>query len=459
MFSFKNISIKNKLVFIQVFTSILVLFFFFIIFMIYDVKEFKQHKVDTMQGIAQIVATNSVTPLLFQDNDEADKNLSELLNASPDIMAAIIFDTSGNMFASYKRDTNEFHYPAELRGKESVFINNELFVSKNIKSGKETLGTVVLKIALTELNDMIRFRYNIALILLGFAILFAVAVAFVIQGYISRRLLNMAKTLREVGISGDYNRKIMDDGRDEISLIAKRFNEFMDQIKENQEKKDEFISIASHELKTPLTSVKSYAQLLARREFEEPVQLMVDKILSNVQKLEKLIQELLDVSKIQRGMLQLDMQRFYLSDLIKETVHSVQMISQTHTIIAEDFISNPEISGDKQRLEQVLVNLLSNAIKYSPGEKKVILQADTKDDVIVISVRDFGVGIPDGEEKNIFKRFYRTKDVSSNISGFGLGLYICESIISRHGGKIWVTRKNTGSLFCFTLPLCKSNTA
>lgn len=306
---------------------------------------------------------------------------------------------------------------------------------------------------LTELNEMIRFRYNIAFVLLIFAILFAIAVAFLIQGYISKRLLSMAKTLKQISISGNYNQKIKDDGNDEISLISKSFNEFMGQIKESQEKKDEFISIASHELKTPLTSVKSYTQLLTRLQLDKPSENMVNKILSNVQKLEKLIQELLDVSKIQTGQLHFDMDYFQLNELVTETVQAVQMISQTHKISSKDLTHNSTVYADRQRLEQVLMNLLSNAIKYSPKEENVIVEVSNLNDEVLVTVRDFGIGIPAGEEKNIFKRFYRSKDVSTNISGFGLGLYICESIVNRHGGKIWIEREEKGTLFCFTLPL------
>jgi signal transduction histidine kinase len=113
--------------------------------------------------------------------------------------------------------------------------------------------------------------------------------------------------------------------------------------------------------------------------------------------------------------------------------------------------------ADKQRIEQVLFNLLSNAVKYSPGEKKVIVSSTKTDGELVIKIRDFGIGVLKEEQLNIFERFYRSKDTSIHISGFGLGLYICMDIIKRHGGKMWVESEKKGSSFYFSLPLIDQN--
>jgi signal transduction histidine kinase len=127
--------------------------------------------------------------------------------------------------------------------------------------------------------------------------------------------------------------------------------------------------------------------------------------------------------------------------------------------VREDHLDGEMISGDRQRIEQVLLNLLSNAIKYSPGEKKVEVNSEKTEKELIIKIRDYGIGVPAEEQTNIFERFYRTKDISIHISGFGLGLYICRDIINRHYGKIWVESAGKGSIFYFSLPLKHSLTS
>jgi signal transduction histidine kinase len=168
--------------------------------------------------------------------------------------------------------------------------------------------------------------------------------------------------------------------------------------------------------------------------------------------LERLIKDLLDVSKIQSGQLRLEMKDFNINDLLTETVNSVQMVS-SHQIIRQDKLKDEIIYGDRQRIEQVLLNLLSNAIKYSPGEHKVIIDSEKTDKELLIKIRDFGMGVTKDEQTDIFERFYRSKGTSIHISGFGLGLYICRDIIRRHFGKIWVETADKGSIFIFSLPL------
>jgi signal transduction histidine kinase len=192
--------------------------------------------------------------------------------------------------------------------------------------------------------------------------------------------------------------------------------------------------------------------MLNMMEQEPTKKQFVEKAMLNVNKLERLIRDLLDVSKIQSGQLQLEMKEFNMNDLLTETVNAVQMVSSPR-IIREDKLQNEIIYGDRQRIEQVLLNLLSNAVKYSPGENKVIIDSEKTDEELLIKIRDFGIGVTIEEQTHIFERFYRSKDTSVHFSGFGLGLYICRDIIIRHCGKIWVEKANPGSVFIFSLPL------
>jgi len=209
-------------------------------------------------------------------------------------------------------------------------------------------------------------------------------------------------------------------------------------------------------LRTPLTSIKAYLQVLDEIENRQPNKKYIQKTLENVVKLLQLIFDLLDVSKIQSGQLELNISDFDIDTLIDETIASYQIVSPNHQIIREGVLIDRVISADRQRIEQVLVNLLSNATKYSPGGNKVILNTGKTDSELTISVKDFGIGIPKGELLKVFERFYRRKDLATHISGFGLGLFICKDIIKRHNGKIWVESEGSGSVFYFRLPLNSS---
>ncbi|MES2430264.1 MAG: ATP-binding protein [Bacteroidota bacterium] len=438
----------------QMFTSVLVLSIVFAVFVITDINSYKERKVKSVKSIAQVVGTNSISTLQFQDEDAAKEILSELHNVAPEIINAAILDKNGNLFASYNRPGSDtFIIPSNKNVGSSTFHDHSLLVNNPIVNENEIIGNVFLNVELNELQQIKKSKYEITAVLLIVALGFSFLIGAAVQPYISKRLLRLLKTMNEVTESGDYSKKISDDGKDEISVLIKVYNNLMLQVRKNQQKKDEFIGIASHEFKTPLTSIKGYLDLLDLMENDEGKKQLVGKAQRNVNKLEVLIKDLLDVSKIQSGQLELNMQRFNIDELIKETIAAFQMLSPTHHLILKNTSGEAFVYADKQRIEQVLINLLSNAIKYSPGEKEVIISYEKNDTDMIIKITDFGIGIAEEERLNIFERFYRTKDISVHISGFGLGLYICRDIIKRHNGKIWVETQGKGSSFYFTLPL------
>jgi PAS domain S-box-containing protein len=229
--------------------------------------------------------------------------------------------------------------------------------------------------------------------------------------------------------------------------------------KELEQRKDDFIAIASHELKTPITSLKGFIQLLRKRlekqVIKEPLAYL-SPMEAQINKLTKLTADLLDVTKIQSGRLVLAHELVDVDAVVRESVATVQQISPHHTIVVTG-ASDAKIVGDRDRLEQVFVNLSSNAVKYSPEAEKVDVQIATARDRVVVSVRDYGIGIPHEYQSNIFDRFYRVP--SSHDQGFpglGMGLYISQDIIQRHGGDIWVeSTGGKGTTFFVALPLIK----
>lgn len=224
-----------------------------------------------------------------------------------------------------------------------------------------------------------------------------------------------------------------------------------------EKQKEEFIGIASHELRTPVSSLKSYTQLLldilGEKNDEDSVEL-VEKLHKQIDRLTLLITDLLDVTRINEGRLELNKAPFDLNELIIDVAEQLQRTTERHKILFEAAgIMN--VYGDKERVRQVFVNLLSNAIKYSPATDKVLLSVSASEKEVTVCVKDFGIGMTNATSKLVFDRFYRGNEQYGNTyPGLGLGLYIAADVIYRHGGKIWVeSEPGKGASFYFTLPV------
>lgn len=230
-------------------------------------------------------------------------------------------------------------------------------------------------------------------------------------------------------------------------------------LKELERQKDEFIGIASHELRTPVTSIKAYGQAL-KSQFSKKGDLKVvgllEKMDSQINKLTNLIGDLLDVTKIQSGRLEFNREYFDFNKMVSEVVDEIQFTSNSHKL-QKRFGESEKIYSDRERIGQVLTNLITNAIKYSPNSKKILVTTKTNNSLVTLSVQDFGVGIPKSKQNKVFEQFFRVSGPNKNTyPGLGLGLYISSQIIKREGGRIWVESVvGKGSKFYFSLPIKK----
>ena len=227
--------------------------------------------------------------------------------------------------------------------------------------------------------------------------------------------------------------------------------------KELEQRKDTFLSMASHELKTPLTALKLQTSLLHRQLARQGIQHAAPAISSMEAQLNKVIRlvgELLDVSKIQAGRLEYVQEPVDLDALLQEITETMQHTSPSHTLVVRG-AARASLIGDRDRLGQVFTNLISNAIKYSPDAETVEIDLSTSEEAVTVRVRDHGLGIPREQLDKIFDRFYRVTDLSKRaIPGLGMGLYIVAEIVKRHGGTITVdSAVGKGSTFTVTLPL------
>ena len=263
--------------------------------------------------------------------------------------------------------------------------------------------------------------------------------------HIGRKL--MLLNAHRIELEGEY--------KDQILLAMEDITE----RREVERRKDDFLAIASHELKTPLTTIKGYLQALKRgtgQSLSEKNELLLSKTSLQVDRLNTMVSELLDVSRIKTGNLTLHKAPLNIEHVILESVEMIKTAAVSQEILVKGSC-DAQVLGDESHLVQLITNLLSNAIKYAPNSKEIIVHVGRVNNYAKISVQDFGLGIAPADQKKIFERFFRVSEIQQKYAGMGVGLYICEQIVKEHGGALWVeSEKGKGSTFSFTLPINKN---
>jgi PAS domain S-box-containing protein len=228
---------------------------------------------------------------------------------------------------------------------------------------------------------------------------------------------------------------------------------------EREKRKDEFLSIASHEMKTPITSIKGFAQLLMRR-FEkngdEKTASYLTRMVNQINRLTYLVNDILDMRKIQDNKLVLNNDFIDINQLVEDAVKEVHLSSPAHAIEWKPTPQPAMAFADYHRIYQALLNILGNAVKYSPATETITVEVADDKEQVTVSVADKGIGIPPAKQKQIFDKFTRAVDKeNSGYPGLGIGLFITSEIVKKHGGRIWVkspTANGKGSTFYFTVP-------
>ena len=228
-------------------------------------------------------------------------------------------------------------------------------------------------------------------------------------------------------------------------------------FREADEIKSTFVSVISHELKTPVALIKGYADTLLRKDAcwdPETMRESLTVILEEADRLNRLIDNLLDASRLQAGVLPLEMDQVALDALAERVVNRFRTQTHIHEIVVNFPSDFPVIEGDPGRLEQVLNNLVSNAIKYSPEGGRIMVSGQALPDEALVTVSDQGVGIPFEEQPRVFERFYRgVREHHQRTPGAGLGLYLAKAIVEAHGGRIRVeSSPMKGASFSFAIP-------
>ena len=374
------------------------------------------------------VATHDIHKVTAQKDLELKQSiLSAIVNSSDD---AIISKTLDGIITSWNRAaTTLFGYSeTEAIGKHiSIIIpedrlQEETIIIESIRSGKKIDHFETVRVAKNGSKKDISLTVSPVKNSRG-------------------KIVGASKIARDISLKTENEKQ--------LQLYTERLQELI-------KYKDEFMTMASHELKTPLTVILANLQILQLMMQDDPKIKFINKSLNQVLKLSGLISKLLNVSKIQSGRLELNLSEFNISSLIKEIIENTQQTTESHRLIYKGARNQIFINGDREKIGQVLVNLLSNAIKYMPSGGDIIIKLQKKALNLLVSIKDEGVGIPENDLENIFQRFYRVSGAPSSFSGSGIGLYISSEIIKLHNGKIWAeSNVGLGSVFYFSLPINK----
>ncbi|MDQ3263360.1 MAG: sensor histidine kinase [Myxococcota bacterium] len=305
-------------------------------------------------------------------------------------------------------------------------------------------------------GEMNRVRTS-QLILFAVIAFLALGGAFALAGYISGRVQTLVSHARSLA-AGDLRWWSPTPGArlatgDELDELTHAFNEMAGELRDERERRERFVASVAHEMKNLTTPLRLTAQILQRPELvnEDKRRRTTSRLASQVNRLQRLISDLLDASLIEGGRLNLKVAKLDLGDLTKSVVDEVRDTSPDHPFKVD--VPQLEIEADGERLQQLISNLVSNAIKYTPEGGEVTLTAEATEDEVTIRVTDSGVGLSQNEQEEIFQPYARAAS-AQGIRGMGLGLFISRAIVEHHGGRLWAESRGAGlgSTFCFTLP-------
>lgn len=473
---FRDLPIRQKLTWLYVLTSGMALFLASAAFLTFEVINVRRDLVQNLSVEADVIGYNIAPAMVFGDRESAAEVLAAL-RANPHVVAAAVYKSGGELFARFLRAGQEL--PAalaagsETRGDGHAFMPGGLLVYSDIELEGEIVGTVRIFAHLQVLEAMM-LRYS-GITVLVFLLSLAAALPMLarFQRVISGPIMHLVQQARIVKDEKDYGVRARRTTSDELGLLIDTFNEMLAEIQTRDaalerardtaeaanRAKDEFLAIVSHELRTPLTPILAWARMLRGGQLDAAGQQRAVEIIErNTRSQAQLIEDLLDVSRIITGKLRLDMRRVELHVLVEAALESVRPTAEAKGVHLVTIIDPHAgtVSGDPERLKQVIWNLLSNAIKFTPagGRVQATLRRTASQCELLIS--DTGQGIPPEFLPYVFDRFRQADATSTRAhGGLGLGLAIVRHLVELHGGTVQAVSAGTdrGSTFTVRLPV------
>ena len=294
-------------------------------------------------------------------------------------------------------------------------------------------------------------------------VLLALALSF----YLASKIIKPIKILESgaaLVAEGKFDKHVDITTQDELQQLGEAFNKMMDGLKRLEELKEEFVFVASHELRTPVTAMKGYLSMVTSGEagpVSPQVMDMLKQVSTSNERLMRLVEDLLQVARSEAGRLTIEVAPIHIGEQVLGVLKELEPLAKEKNIVV-GYAPNPElpiVSADPSRVKEVLINLVGNAIKYTPAGGKVIINHQLQEGQLVTNIKDNGIGMSREEQQKLFQKFYRVKNSNTkNIQGTGLGLFIVKEIVEKMNGKIWVASESgQGSIFSFSLQLAKKS--
>jgi len=501
MLKFRHYTIAKKLTWTNMLVSGTALLLACSAFFAYDFYTFRANIVRNLSLEAEIIGSNTVSALLFDDAQSADKTLSALA-ISPSIMSAAIYKSNAQLFATYARTSGEA--PPSLHdlppGQTTThwFENNQIILVDSIVLDGKNVGFVSIRSDLHAINTRLRSYTLITTIVLLISLIVALLISEASQRLISKPIVQLAETARTISHEKSYSiRAATTANRDEVSTLIDSFNEMLDQIQQRDmallgaqgelekrveerteqlaaanrelelrnrevehatQLKSKFLASMSHELRTPLNAIVGFSDLLAEQAPGQlnPKQLrFVQHIKQGSTHLLQLINDILDLSKIEAGQLEFRYEDFEIKDALPEVLSTIRPLAMAKNItVHESSTAGLFIYADRVRFKQVLYNLLSNAVKFTPNGGRVDIKAYSQAKRIHVSVSDTGIGIRPEDHTLVFEEFRQVEGSTNAHEGTGLGLAISKRLVEEQGGTISLESDlGKGSKFTISFPI------